>query len=95
MEEKLKNLMEDPAFQEAFSKTASAEEASALLAQHGIQITPEELTAALAQPEGELSENELDEVAGGCWCAWHRFVRALAKWVLEQIRKAQEMARNC
>ena len=65
MEEKLKKLMEDPSFQEAFSKTASAEEASALFAQHGIQITPAELTTALAQPEGELNENELDGVAGG------------------------------
>ena len=61
--------MEDPSFQEAFSKTASAEEASALFAQHGIQITPEDLTAALAQPEGELNEDALDGVAGGCgWC---------------------------
>ncbi len=94
MEETLKKLTEDPSFQEAFSKTASAEEASALLAQHGIQITPEELSAALAQPEGELSENELDEVAGGCWCPWCRFVCALAKWISEQLRKAQEAARN-
>lgn len=69
MEEKLNELMEDPSFQEAFSKTASAEEASALLAQHGIQITPDELLAALTPPEGELNESELDGVAGGCgWC---------------------------
>ena len=34
MEEKLKKLLEDPSFQEALSKTTSAEEASALLAQH-------------------------------------------------------------
>lgn len=69
MEEKLKKLLEDPSFQDAFSKTASAEEASALFAQHGIQITPEDLTAALAQPKGELDENALDGVAGGCgWC---------------------------
>lgn len=69
MEEKLKKLLEDPSFQEAFSKTASAEEASALFAQHGIQITPEELIAALTPPERELNESELDGVAGGCgWC---------------------------
>lgn len=76
MEEKLNELMEDPSFQEALSKTTSAEEASALLAQHGIQITPEELTAALAQPEGEMNENELDGVAGGC--GW-RFI--LIPWL--------------
>lgn len=69
MEEKLKKLLEDPSFQEALSKTTSAEEASALLAQHGIQITPDELLAALTPPEGELDENTLDGVAGGCrWC---------------------------
>lgn len=69
MEEKLEKLLEDPSFQEAFSKTASAEEASALFAQHGIQITPEELIAALTPPEGELNEDALDGVAGGCgWC---------------------------
>ena len=65
MEEKLKKLLEDPSFQEALSKTTSAEEASALLAQHGIQITPDELLAALTPPEGELDENALDGVAGG------------------------------
>lgn len=64
-EEKLKKLLEDPSFQEALSKTASAEDASALLAQHGIQITSDELLAALTPPEGELSESELDGVAGG------------------------------
>ena len=69
MEEKLKKLLEDPSFLEEVSKTTSAEDASALFAQHGIHITPEDLTAALAQPEGELNENELDGVAGGCgWC---------------------------
>lgn len=78
MEEKLEKLMEDPAFQEAFSETASAEEASALFAQHGIQITPEELSAALAQPEGELDENALDGVAGGC--GWLR-------WIVERLPK--------
>lgn len=65
MEERLEKLLEDPSFQEAFSKTASAEEASALFAQHGIQITPEELTTALAQVDGELNEDALNEVAGG------------------------------
>ena len=70
MEEKLKKLLEDPSFQEALSKTTSAEEASALLAQHGIQITPDELLAAPTPPEGELDENALDGVAGGLFIGW-------------------------
>ena len=67
---RLKKLLEDPSFQEALSKTTSAEEASALLAQHGIQITPDELLAALTPPEGELDENALDGVAGGLFIGW-------------------------
>ena len=65
MEEKLKELMGDTSFCEELEKTSSPEEASALFAQHGIQITPEELLAAVEQPEGELDEKNLDEVAGG------------------------------
>ena len=65
MEEKLKELLMDPDFQDKLEKTNSPEEASELLAQHGIQITPEELLKAFAQPEGELDEDTLDGVAGG------------------------------
>lgn len=75
MEEKLKELMADTSFCEELEKTSSPEEASALFAQHGIQITPEELLAAVEQPEGELDEKNLDEVAGGIiWRRrWPRF----------------------
>ncbi len=69
MEEKLKELLMEPDFQDKLEKTNSPEEASELLAQHGIQITPEELLKAFAQPEGELDENTLDGVAGG-WIRW-------------------------
>lgn len=67
MEEKLKELMADASFCEELEKTGSPEEASALFAQHGVQITPEELLAAIAQPEGELDEKDLDGVSGGSW----------------------------
>lgn len=73
MEEKLKELMADASFCEELEKTGSPEEASALFAQYGIQITPEELLAAVAQPEGELDEKNLDEVAGGIIWRWPRF----------------------
>lgn len=67
MEEKLKELMADASFCEELEKTNSPEEASALFAQHGVQITPDELLATVAQPEGELDEKDLDEVSGGSW----------------------------
>lgn len=69
MEEKLNELLMDPDFQDKLEKTNSPEEASELLAQHGIQITPEELLNAFVQPEGELDEDTLDGVAGG-WIRW-------------------------
>ena len=76
MEEKLKELMADASFCEELEKTGSPEDASALFAQHGIQITPEELLAAVAQPEGELDETALDDVAGGCWvCVLREILR--------------------
>ena len=78
MEEKLKELMGDTSFCEELEKTSSPEEASALFAQHGIQITPEELLAAVEQPEGELDETALDDVAGGCWvCVLREILRPL------------------
>ena len=90
MEERLEKLLEDPSFQEAFSKTASAEEASALFAQHGIQITPEELTAALAQLDGELDEDALNEVAGGA-----PVLRAIfSKWLVIRIGPCGDWFRN-
>lgn len=80
MEEKLKELMADASFCEELEKTNSPEEASALFAQHGIQITPEELLAAVAQPEGELDEKNLDEVAGGVFWRFPRFPFPIPKF---------------
>lgn len=78
MEEKLKELIADASFCEELEKTSSPEEASNLFAQHGIQITPEELLAAVAQPEGELDETTLDDVAGGCWvCVLKKIFRTI------------------
>ena len=91
MEEKLKELLKDPSFQEAVSKATSAEDVSALLAQHGIQIPPEEISAALAQSEGELNEDELDEVAGGCVvCRW---IYALVANILYRLRESYKAMR--
>lgn len=43
----------------------SVEEAVALLNENGIDITEEELNAAMKDAEGELDETALDDVAGG------------------------------
>ncbi len=37
-----------------------------ILAEEGVEITKEELIAAMDEPEGELNENDLEQVAGGC-----------------------------
>lgn len=77
MEEKLRELMEDQSFLEKMQKAGTAEEASAILAAYGLQISPEELRAAKEQPEGELEEHALDGVAGGCGC----ILPLLARWL--------------
>lgn len=77
MEEKLKELMENPAFLEKIQKAGTPEEVSAVLAAYGLQISPEELKAANEQPEGELNENDLDGVAGGSGFSLRQFARWL------------------
>ncbi len=62
-------LMQDEEFMNKFLATQSAEEAVKLFAENGVEITAEELTAAInaaaEQKEGELEAEELDNVAGG------------------------------
>lgn len=66
-EEKLKELLNDQAFQDEMNNAATLEDAAKVMQQHGVQITPEKLQDIMAKvtSESELSENELDDVAGG------------------------------
>ena len=71
-EEKLKELLNDQAFQDEMNNAATLEDAAKIMQQHGIQVTPEELQEIMAkmESESELNETELDDVAGGSlWAA--------------------------
>ena len=66
---KMEALVADKAFMEKLSKMESVEEITAALNEAGIEITVDEmdegLEAFLASRNGELSEENLDSVAGG------------------------------
>ena len=78
-EEKLKELLNDQAFQDEMNNAATLEDAAKVMQQHGVQITPEKLQEIMAKvtSESELSENELDDVAGGLSV---RAVRRVLYW---------------
>lgn len=68
--QKLAELFESEQFKEEASKIQTAEELQALFAEHGVDLTMDEvinLCAAIAAQmgEAELSEEDLENVAGG------------------------------
>ena len=68
--QKLTKLFESEQFKEEASKIQTAEELQSLFAEHGVDLTMEEvidLCAAIAAQmgEAELSEEDLENVAGG------------------------------
>ena len=62
----LEAVSQDRAFIEKLSKAETPEAVIALAAEKGFALTAEDLKPD--QPSGELSENELDAVAGGAVC---------------------------
>ena len=73
--EKLGNLLSNEDFAKQFAACADKEAAAKLFADHGFEITMEELEALMAQikaifqklveNDGELSEEDLEMIAGG------------------------------
>lgn len=68
-EKRLKELFSDQKFVDALEAANKAEEVVRLLAENGIELNTEDaeafLTARNKASEGELSEDALDDVAGG------------------------------
>jgi len=82
MENKIRNLMENEAFVAELETVKTMEEAVALFAREGVTVTEAELNAWLSAPESEtLSEDDLDEVAGGSVAVWigYQIAKTLAK----------------
>ena len=61
----MEELLNDQSFRESLEKVESLAEAVKLLKSKGLEVTEEELKAAIDAPEGELDENALKDVAGG------------------------------
>lgn len=64
--ELLEQLKNDPAFIEEIRKAEGAEEIAKLFMAKGIEVTAAQIESLLQEDgEGELSEEDLDNVAGG------------------------------
>ena len=69
-DEKMVEILENEQFQMEVEKTETPEDVRALLAKHGLEMSQEELDEFCAQvtvamQPDELSETELEDVAGG------------------------------
>jgi predicted ribosomally synthesized peptide with nif11-like leader len=67
-EEKIKELFTDEAFIASIAELETAEDVQKALSEKGLDLSIEEITAiqnALASNDGELSEDDLENVAGG------------------------------
>ena len=66
--EKVNELLENPQFVEALTETKSREDMARVLGEFGVKVTAEELDDILASvpASGELSEEDLEAVSGGC-----------------------------
>lgn len=71
MEEKIKKLVEDQAFVQKMLSCQEPEQVQALFADNGVEIPLEDVKAlgkalaGMAESDGELSEDDLEGVAGG------------------------------
>ncbi|MBR2834522.1 MAG: Nif11-like leader peptide family RiPP precursor [Coriobacteriales bacterium] len=52
----------------ALRETTTKEERTEILKNFGVELTKEEFEAITAEEEGELSDDDLENVAGGCVC---------------------------
>ena len=66
-------LMANEEFMKALSRKTTKDEVIELFSQHEIEMTDEDydglkgLIAGAIQPEGEITEEDLDNVSGGAW----------------------------
>ncbi len=64
----LETLMQNEEFNSRMEACGTVEEAAEIMRQYGLEVTAEQLRAALAAAkEGELDENNLEDVAGGVY----------------------------
>ena len=83
---KIQALEQSGTFEQELAKVNTPEEMQALFASYGIEMTLEEVRAMVAEAvkmneaqDGELSEEALDNVAGGVWYV------VVGKWALKTV----------
>lgn len=80
----LEKLMQNEEFTKKLESAQNLDEVLAMVKEQGVEITKEEVEAALKKlDEGELDENSLEDVAGGIagWIMIGGGIRTLAKWL--------------
>ena len=67
VQELTKELLNDKELVAKLENAESAQEVSELLAGKGVEISAEQIEAVMAKDQGELSEENLENVAGGAF----------------------------
>ena len=67
VQELTKELLNDKDLVAKLENAESAQEVSELLAGKGVEISAEQIEAVMAKDQGELSEENLENVAGGAF----------------------------
>lgn len=91
--EKIEQMMDSEEFVQKLNLTACVEEMQELFAQHGVDITMDELNRMIASvsvgANGELNEDALENVAGG-GKAWDWIKKQLNNWFKRRSKKNAE-----
>lgn len=93
--EKLLEIFENEEFKAAAEGIASAEELRELFAKHGLELTLDEINdlfarAAKCMKEGELDEEDLEDVAGGGSLALVGINVGIG-WLIKNSRKIKDI----
>ena len=93
IKERLEMIQDKEKFAEAVKDAKSSEEMIEVLNSFGIETTVEEVEnefySIFKEETGELDENKLDEVSGGCSCGgWlqHCFYQ-FGRWIIKMVGK--------
>ena len=98
MKAKVEALCLNEEFAEKAKACKTAQQVCDLYAQEGIIITPEELNAAIDaanKPEAEISEEDLDNVAGGFLISGSAFLAGSIIYALVTLQSAYVLGKYC
>ena len=104
--ERLNELVEDRQFAEALGAAESVEDMVRVLGEYGVNVTAEELEGLVASvpATGELSEEDLEAVAGGGLCVYYWMfilgyilgfaISKIVKWLNSMTEQQQRRMRR-